>query len=81
MPRLAHLGSPLCSLLGLGSSYPGLILFTPELSGSAESISRFHSGAHCEGGVYYLSLKSTSVFSVFGCPEQPDLCLGLPQTL
>jgi hypothetical protein len=40
-PRSAHLGSPLCSLLGPGSLYPGPILFTPELSGSAELISRF----------------------------------------
>jgi hypothetical protein len=80
-PRLAVLGSLLSNLPRPGSSHLGLVILTPELSGSADSISRFHSGAHREGGVFYLSLKSTSVFSVFGCPEQPNLCLGLPQTL
>jgi hypothetical protein len=53
----------------------------PRTLWNAEVTSCFHSGAHREGGVFYLSLKSTSVFSVFGCPEQPNLCLGLPQTL
>ena len=52
-PCSAHLGSPLCSLLGPRSSYPGPILFTPELTGSAESISCFQQSGRGACSVVY----------------------------
>jgi len=46
-PRLAGLGSLLSTLPRPGSSHLGLVLLTPELFGSAESISCFQPTSRC----------------------------------